>query len=168
VATSLEPAEKRIFPRVRPRSIVSAAMYQGALIPPAYGIVSDISENGACFHSDRVLARGQRLQFRIQFAAQPELFEAHGRVRWLRPALREENGVRGGALTGVEFFLPSPFAMEQLRRLLVTADFEAPEGGSPQFEEFLETLRPFLTRLGALLDEVSRSASRKTPESRRR
>jgi PilZ domain len=165
VATALAPAEKRIFARVRPRSIVSAALYQGALIPPAFGIVSDISENGACFHSDRFLPRGQTLQFRIQFAAQPELFEAHGRVRWIRPALHEENGVRGGALTGVEFFLPSSRAMVRLRRLLVTADFEAPEGGSREFEEFLETLRPFLTRLGALLDELSRTGGSRRPKS---
>jgi hypothetical protein len=159
VATAAAPAEKRVFLRVRPRSIVSAALYQGALIPPAFGILSDISENGACFHSDRILARGQRLQFRIQFAAQPELFEAHGRVRWIRPALRRENGVDGGALAGVEFFLASTRSMERLRRLLISPDFEAPESGSRQFEEFLDTLRPFLARLGALLDEVSRGES---------
>lgn len=147
---------------------MSAALYQGQLIPPAFGIVSDISENGACFHSDRILARGQRLQFRIQFVAQPELFEAHGRVRWARPALPGENGLQGGALTGVEFFLPSTDAMEQLRRLLVSADFEAPEGGSRQFEEFLDTLRPFLLRLGSLLDELSRSEGGRQSEGRDR
>jgi hypothetical protein len=130
-------------------------MYQGERIPPAFGIVNDICETGARIHSDRILVRGQKLQLRIQFAAQPELFEAQGRVRWIRPALPEENGVKGGALTGVELFLPSTAAMYRLRRLLVSPDFEFPHSGSREFEEFLDTLRPFLQRLGALLDQMS-------------
>ena len=130
-------------------------MYQGERIPPAYGIVSDISETGACIHSDRIHYRGQRLQLRIQFAAQPELFETQGRVRWIKPTLVGENGVRGGALAGVEFHLPSTTSMSKLRRLLVSADFEHPDSGSLQFEDFLRAMRPFLLKLGAVLDELS-------------
>ncbi len=155
---SAAPAEKRNFARVRPRSVVSLAMYQGERIPPAYGIVSDISETGACIHSDRLHYRGQRLQLRIQFAAQPELFETQGRVRWIRPALGGENGVRGGALTGVEFHLPSFTSMSKLRRLLISPDFEFPHSGSREFEEFLRAMRPFLLKLGNLLDEMSKSS----------
>jgi hypothetical protein len=153
---SAAPAEKRNFARVRPRGVVSLAMYQGESIPPAYGIVSDISETGACIHSDRVHYRGQSLQLRIQFAAQAELFETQGRVRWVRPALAGENGVRGGALAGVEFDLPST-SMSKLRRLLVSPDFEFPDSGSQQFEDFLKTMRPFLLKLGRLLDGISRN-----------
>lgn len=131
-------------------------MYQGERIPPAYGIVSDISENGACVHSDCILARNQGLQLRIQFAAQADLFEAQGRVRWVRPARLGENGVRGGALTGVEFYTGSVQSVARLRRLLVTPYFECPASGSRQFDDFLDALRPFLKRLGALLDETSR------------
>lgn len=152
---SAAPAEKRNFTRVRPRSVVSLAMYQGERIPPAFGIVSDISETGACIHSDRIHYRGQRLQLRIQFAAQPELFETQGRVRWIKPALGGENGVRGGALAGVEFHLPSTTSMSKLRRLLVSPDFEFPDSGGRQFEEFLRALRPFLLKLGALLDGLT-------------
>jgi hypothetical protein len=130
-------------------------MYQGERIPPAFGIVNDICETGARIHSDRILVPRQKLQLRIQFAAQPELFEAEGRVRWIRPALRGENGVSGGALTGVELYYPSTAAMYKLRRLLVSPDFELPDAGSRQFEEFLETLQPFLQRLGMILDQMS-------------
>src|SRR5262245_47802328 len=98
--------DKRSFARVRPRGLVSLAMYQGERIPPAFGIVSDISETGACIHSDRVHFRGQKLQLRIQFASEPELFETQAKVCWIKPALGGENGVRGGALTGIEFHLP--------------------------------------------------------------
>jgi hypothetical protein len=133
-------------------------MYQGELIPPAYGIVSDISETGACIHSDRVHFRGQKLHLRIQFASEPELFETQARVCWIKPSLDGQNGVRGGALTGIEFFLPSFTSMSRLRRLLVSPDFEFPDSGSPQFEEFLKTMRPFLLRLGSLLDEASKAS----------
>lgn len=119
--------------------------------------VSDISETGARIHSDRLHCRGQRLQLRIQFAAQPELFETQGRVRWIRPALVGENGLRGGALTGVEFHLPSFTSMSKLRRLLISPDFEFPDSGSREFEEFLRAMRPFLLKLGTLLDEISKS-----------
>lgn len=132
-------------------------MYQGELIPPAFGIVSDISETGARIHSDRVHFRGQKLQLRIQFAAEPELFETQGRVRWIRPAAVGENGLRGGALAGVEFYLPSFTSMARLRRLLLSPDFEFPHSGGRDFEEFLSAMRPFLLRLGKLLDEMSDS-----------
>ncbi len=125
-------------------------MYQGERIPPAYGIVSDISETGARIHSDRLHFRGQKLQLRIQFAAEAELFETQGRVRWIKPEL-------GGALAGVEFHLPSFTSMSKLRRLLVSPDFEFPDSGSREFEEFLEAMRPFLQKLGTLLDEISKS-----------
>ena len=156
---SAAPAEKRTFTRVRPRSVVSLAMYQGERIPPAYGIVSDISETGACIHSDRVHYRGQRLQLRIQFAAQAELFETQGRVCWIKPALAGENGMPGGALAGVEFHLPSTTSMSKLRRLLISPDFEFPDSGSRQFEEFLTAMRPFLLKLGSLLDELAQGPS---------
>jgi hypothetical protein len=148
--------DKRSFARVRPRGLVSLAMYQGERIPPAFGIVSDISETGACIHSDRVHFRGQKLQLRIQFASEPELFETQAKVRWIKPALGGENGVRGGALTGIEFHLPSFTSMSRLRRLLVSPDFEFPQSGSREFEEFLRAMRPFLLRLGAVLDQMSK------------
>ena len=148
-------AEKRSYSRLRPRSLVSLAMYQGERIPPAFGILSDISETGACIETDRILARGQMLQMRIQFNAQPELFEAQGWVRWTKPAFALNTG-GGGALSGVELVVPSTHAMIKLRRILVSPDFEMPDAGSHQFEEFLEALRPFLKRLGGLLDELSR------------
>jgi hypothetical protein len=131
-------------------------MYQGERIPPAYGIVSDISETGACIHSDRIHYRGQRLQLRIQFASELELFETQGRVRWIKPAAVSENGMHGGALAGVEFHLPSTTSMARLRQLLVAPDFMLPDSGSRQFEDFLQAMRPFLRQLGSLLDELAR------------
>ncbi len=50
--------------------------------------------------------------------------------------------------------------MSKLRRLLVSPDFEFPDSGSREFEEFLKALRPFLLKLGGLLDEMSKCPAR--------
>jgi hypothetical protein len=47
--------------------------------------------------------------------------------------------------------------MSKLRRLLISPDFEFPDSGSREFEEFLDAMRPFLMKLGALLDELTHS-----------
>lgn len=143
-------ADKRLLHRLRPRGVVSLAIYQGERIPPAYAIVSDISEHGACVHSDRILAKGQNLQLRIQFEAEQDLFETRGNVAWTRPSVGEER-LFGGALTGIEFRLPSRESEFWLRRVLVSPDFEPPETESRQFSDFIDSLRPYLERLGDFL-----------------
>ena len=141
------PVEKRYSSRLRPRGVVSLAIYQGERIPPAYGIVSDISPQGVRVHSDRILAKGQNLQLRIQFEAETDLFETPARVAWTRPSVGEER-LFGGSLTGIEFRLPSRESEHWLRRVLDSPDFEPPECESRQFTDFIDALRPYLERLG--------------------
>jgi hypothetical protein len=146
---SFATADKRFFPRLRPRGLASLAIYQGARIPPAYGILNDISQRGACVESDRILARGQRLQIRIQFATEPELFEAGAAVCWTRP-LVIGGGRRAGVLTGIEFWPaegPSPW----LQRLLAAPDFAHPAGEYQPFDDLVRELEPYLDRLGDFL-----------------
>ncbi len=149
------PAEKRDLDRLCPRGVVSMSIYQGEGIPPAYAIVSDISARGARVNSDRILFRGQHLRLRIQFEAEPNLFETGGRVAWTRPSVGDEK-LYGGALTGIAFELPTHSSELWLRRILVAPDFEATGSGSPHFDDFLDSLRPFLERLGDFV--VKRSA----------
>ena len=93
---TLAPIEKRGLDRLRPRGVVSLSIYQGEGIPPAYAIVSDISERGARVHSDRILFKGQNLQLCIRFEAERDLFETSGRVAWARPSVGEERLYGGG------------------------------------------------------------------------
>ena len=103
---TLAPAEKRGVDRLCPRGVVSLSIYQGDGIPPAYAIVSDISDRGACVNSDRILFRGQNVRLRIQFEAERDLFETGGRVAWTRPSEGDEK-LYGDALTGIAFELPT-------------------------------------------------------------
>jgi len=140
-------SDKRSLNRLRPRGVVSLAVYQGDRIPPAYGILSDISEGGIRIHSDRILAQGQRLQLRIQFESELDLFEAAGRVAWTRPATGDDS-LLGGSLTGIQLSLPSLESAYWLRRLLAAPEFEEPSSQSRDYDDFLASLRPYLERLG--------------------
>lgn len=132
-------------------------MFQGdERIPPAYAILGNISERGACVQSDRVLARGQYVQVRIQFEEEEDLFEAAGRIAWTRLAQDEDDaGFDGAALSGIEFSLTSQSILERLRRVLLTSHFEEPRAGGAQFEDFVRALRPYLDRLGGYLSRVA-------------
>ena len=149
VAT-LASGDKRVLHRLRPRGVVSLAMYQGEKIPPAYGILSDISEGGVRVHSDRILAQGQELQLRIQFESEKELFETAGRVAWTQLA-RGDDSLLGGSLSGIALELPSRESEFWLRRLLIAPEFEEPDGASRDYDDFISSLRPYLERVGDYL-----------------
>ena len=123
VAT-VAPAEKRDIDRLCPRGVVSLSIYQGEGTPPAYAIVSDISERGACVNSDRTMFRGQNVRIRIQFESERDLFETAGRVAWTRPSVGAEK-LYGGALAGIAFELPTQSSELWLRRILVSTRFRA-------------------------------------------
>jgi len=148
--STLGPGDKRVLQRLRPRGVVSLAIYQGERIPPAYGILSDISEGGVRIHSDRILGRGQDLRLRIQFESEKDLFEAAGRVAWTRPA-KGDDSLLGGSLSGISIELASQESEHWLRRLLVSPEFEEPDTASGDYDDFLAALRPHLERLGDYL-----------------
>ena len=91
---------QRITPRIVPPSPISVAVEQdgGSLL--AYGLIADISGNGACVWTDAHLEVGSRLRFRISFAQPPEIHELVGTVVWDRPAL-PERGRKNNARCGV-------------------------------------------------------------------
>ena len=139
---------------------MSLAIYQGEAIPPAYGILSDISEGGVRVHSDRILAQGQRLRLRIQFESEKDLFEAGGRVAWTRPA-KGDDSLLGGSLTGISLELSSLESEHRLRRLLVSPKFEDPDSPSGDYDDFLAALRPHLDRLGDYLVAIGLRARKR-------
>jgi hypothetical protein len=90
----------RLTPRIVPPNPISVAVERkgGALI--AYGLIADISGNGACVWTDSHLEVGATLRFRISFAQPPEIHELVGSVVWDRPAL-PERGRKNNARCGV-------------------------------------------------------------------
>lgn len=158
--STVAPGDQRSLHRLRPRGVVSLAIYQGDKIPPAYGILSDISERGVRIHSDRILARGQHLQLRIQFESEKDLFEATGRVAWTRPA-EGDDSLLGGSLTGIALSLPSRESEHWLRRVLTSSDFEEPHAVNRAYDDFVASLRPYLERLGDYLAALGSRSKRR-------
>lgn len=148
--STLALGDKRVLHRLRPRGVVSLAIYQGERIPPAYAILSDISEAGVRVHSDRILAQGQHLRLRIQFESEKDLFEAGGQVAWTQPA-KGDDSLLGGSLSGISLELPSRESEHWLRRLLLSPEFEEPDSASRDYDDFVAGLRPHLERLGDYL-----------------
>ena len=71
---------QRLTPRIVPPSPISVAVEKkgGPLV--AYGLIADISGNGACVWTEGHLEVGSTLRFRISFADPPEIHDLVGAV----------------------------------------------------------------------------------------
>lgn len=83
---------QRLTPRIVPPSPITVAVERegGPLV--AYGVIADISGNGACVWTDAHLDVGATMRFRISFASPPEIHELVGAVIWDRAGLAERGG----------------------------------------------------------------------------
>lgn len=154
MVSPFETPDKRTLLRLQPRTLVPLAMTQGSKAPPAYGIVSNISERGTCVFSDRPLASGHSIRLRIQFPAERDLFDASGRVAWTKDTEGLAESWRGSALSGIEFAPPSGAIMHRLRQTLMKPDFEVPATDTDPFEDFLESIEPYLDDLGLFISRI--------------
>jgi hypothetical protein len=77
----------RLTPRIVPPHPITVAIEKEGAIPVAYGVIADISENGACVWTDVRLSVHARLQFRISFARPAEVYEVSGLVVWSQDSL---------------------------------------------------------------------------------
>jgi hypothetical protein len=92
------------------------AIEDEAGLPVAYGVIADISGNGACVWTDATLPVGTTLSFRISFAQPPDVHHVVGVVVWSEAAAAgsEERGTRGA---GVEWLGATRACRERLREL---------------------------------------------------
>lgn len=127
---------QRLTPRIVPPSPITVAAEDrdGRLL--AYGVVADISGNGACIRTDAPLAIGATLRFRLSIADPPEIHEILGRVAWHRIVL-PERGRGSKSLCGVMWFQASQPCRIRLRDL-------AQRALPPNRRENLRFERPWL------------------------
>jgi Tfp pilus assembly protein PilZ len=104
-------AERRRATRVVPPEPVTVTLENGQG-PVAYGIVTNISETGACVRADIGFPVGEELLLRLNFAREPQPVSATGRVVW------QSAGKGAGALRhGVQWTYDGPHRVRL--RLLV-------------------------------------------------
>ena len=76
--------------RVTPRSAVTVAI-ENQGYPMAYGVVANISENGACLWTNGAFAVGESVVIRLSFPRESQPLQAAGRVVW-EDRQRDEKG----------------------------------------------------------------------------
>src|SRR5215468_5338690 len=114
--------ERRRTTRVVPTEPVTVTMENGKG-PVAYGIVTNISETGACVRTDIPFTVGEELLLRLSFAREAQPLSATGRVVW-----QAANGVAGARNHGLEWTYDGPHRLRL--RTLVKAMMGQPPAGS--------------------------------------
>lgn len=117
----LEPfaSPRRSTRRVPARSVTVAVLEHG--LPSAYGVVTNISETGACMQMSGVSAR-RGIHVMLSFS-NGEMLDAGGRVVWSKPL--DADGSQ--AQYGIEFTELSESKRETLRTILESPAFVAPD-----------------------------------------
>ena len=146
--------QNRSSRRLTPRKPVTVAVEDGEA-SRAYGVVTNISETGACVVTDSVVGQGRIVFLRMSFYRHADLFETEARVVWSgqekgRSSLR-------AVLQGVQFTQLSDRELAKLRALLDSPDFVHGESSrvTPEFEDLVSALRKDLGRLGTKLSRAT-------------
>jgi hypothetical protein len=108
--------------RFVPSTSVTVALLEENL-PIAYGVVSDISEAGACVMTNTGLSPGKTYQFKMSFF-EGEILEAAALVVW-RLTQRPVGSEPAGIPHGIEFTDMTATHLESLKRILRRGDFGA-------------------------------------------
>lgn len=103
---------------------MTVALYDGEF-PTAYGVVSNISEAGACVVTDKSLENGRLFRIKISFSRIAQVFEIEARIVWCR----DEAQSQGAMLYGLQFIGLSEEELERMKRLMELPNFRAE--GSP-------------------------------------
>ena len=146
--------QNRSSRRLTPRKPVTVALEDGEA-SRAYGVVTNISETGACVVTDSVVGQGRIVLLRMSFYRHADLFETEARVVW--------SGQEGSSsstpvvLQGVQFTQLADRELTRLRALLASPDFVYGEVNrvTPEFEDLVSALRKDLGRLGTKLSRAT-------------
>jgi len=103
--------------RVVPRNPITVAL-QEAGAPYAYGVVANISEDGACIWTNAHLEPGRSLALRLSFPKGSQPVHADGVVVW---AEAESRTTAEGLRYGIQWSSQTPGRSERLTRMITAA-----------------------------------------------
>jgi hypothetical protein len=93
--------ERRLLPRFDVDSLVTISGQDNT--PPAYGLVANISESGACIAADDCYSSGRYVLVGFRFRNYPSLFETKARVVWNESHTEEAHVTGNVFLHGLQF-----------------------------------------------------------------
>ena len=144
----------RSWPRLAPIRSATAAVFQKEN-RLAYGVLTNVSEKGACIITDSFLPAGARVDLRLSFYERPDIFEAESRIVWNRRGSEELDSANNFLLHGFEFMYVVHDQRDYLDTLLLSVEFEVvSESSATQFDNMKRDLRSVLDRLG---DQISKT-----------
>ena len=132
----------RTVHRLVPRQSATVAVYRGEQ-QVGYGILTNVSEAGACIVTDSLMAPGTDLRLKLSFYREARLFETIARVVWSREAEASERGFVGLRLHGLRFTVTSTVERSRLSALLQKED------------AFVTVFKPAVTEFDSLASSLS-------------
>lgn len=148
----------RTVRRLTPRQSATAAVYRGDQ-QVGYGIVTNVSESGACVVTDSRHAPGTDLRIKLSFYQQPRLFETVARVVWSREANESEAAFSGLQVHGLRFTVTP--TVERCRLLSILQDKDAfVIVFQPSVTEFDRLQSALATELDALGNKIQKNVGR--------
>lgn len=141
--------------RMAPKHAATASVFRDSH-QLAYGVVTNVSETGACIVTDSRLAPGSDIDLKLSFFQQPDLYEVSARVVWNRRGGIREKGLEGLQLHGVQFTLASALQRSRLHALLDSENFEDVfRPSATEFDVFQNALSGELDELGTKMHKTT-------------
>ena len=143
-------APARRSARLVPTQSVTVAVLDHGF-PFAYGVVTNISETGACVMTDTRVGQGRIVTIRMSFYSHGDLLETAARIVWSDEEPGSPYGVPSAVLQGVQFTQLTHRKLLRLRDLLGSTEDFAQGAVTPEFEDLVSTLRQDLGKSGSKL-----------------
>ena len=102
------------------KSVTAALLHHN--VPVAYGVVIDLSEEGACIMTDAILHRDRNYLFRMSFF-EGEVLETEARIVWARRKTPVDPKTPVTIPHGLEFTDMAEGSLSNLKRILGSSDF---------------------------------------------
>jgi hypothetical protein len=116
--------EKRVIDRLEPCELTTISVHDSVL-PPAYGVLSNISELGLCLETDSLFTPGQDVKLLICLNRLSVLVGVDSRIIWASSEGRVIGGYVGSFLVGAKFIWMPESDRRCLRWSLESPDFKA-------------------------------------------
>jgi hypothetical protein len=115
-------APERKWPRLVPANAVMVSIYSNG--DQAYGLISNISEMGACVVGGVHFEPGGKILLRISFDPEGEPFSTQAEVIWSRDESESEK--KATFVHGLKFDMISDEQRNELHKILSRPDFKDP------------------------------------------
>ena len=115
--------DKRVIDRLEPCDLTTIAVHD-SILPPAYGVLSNISDLGVCLETDSLFTPGMDVKLLICLSNLSVLIGVDSKIVWASSECRVVGGHVGSFLLGAKFIWMPESDRRCLRWSLRSSDFK--------------------------------------------